>query len=201
MTGEAQKLTESLMSIIRQQRHLGARVMIATQEPTLDTRLLDLCNVVIVHYFSSPAWFSVLKEHLAGNRSDEQRSHTIHEIFRTIVKLKTGHALIFAPRAALHLRRDQVADAVAVCTLGDDYLKVFMRPRVTVDGGRSITAQDTVEIQEEETMVTEYEDALEAEAGARSPTAPPVPNLAENHVKGSNSIALRRQPQFYAYTT
>ena len=138
------------MSIIRQQRHLGTRVMIATQEPTLDTRLLDLCNVVIVHHFSSPAWFDVLKGHLAGSRGDKERSSMINEIFSTIVKLKTGHALVFAPRAMLHIQANVGVGQPAIATLGDGYVRVIIRPRVTADGGRSITAQDVVEIEEEE---------------------------------------------------
>ncbi|KAK3331156.1 hypothetical protein B0H66DRAFT_598651 [Apodospora peruviana] len=51
---ECQTLTENLLSTIRLQRHLGARVLIATQEPTISHKLLDLCSVTVVHRFTSP---------------------------------------------------------------------------------------------------------------------------------------------------
>lgn len=142
------------MSIIRQQRHLGVRVMIATQEPTLDTRLLDLCNVVIVHHFSSPAWFEVLKGHLAGSRGDRERSNMIDEIFKTIVKLPTGHALVFAPRAVLHVRPSADWGDTQMARLGNGYIKMQVRKRITADGGKSITAQDVVELDDDVSSIT-----------------------------------------------
>ena len=65
-SGEASALTESLLSTIRLQRHLGARVVISTQEPTVSPKLLDLCSVTIVHRFTSPEWLRALQRHLAG---------------------------------------------------------------------------------------------------------------------------------------
>lgn len=63
---EAMTLTESLLSTIRLQRHLGARILISTQEPTISPKLLDLCSVTVVHRFTSPDWLNALKRHLAG---------------------------------------------------------------------------------------------------------------------------------------
>ncbi|KXJ90572.1 hypothetical protein Micbo1qcDRAFT_164147 [Microdochium bolleyi] len=63
---ESQTLTQSLLSTIRLQRHLGARVIISTQEPTISSKLLDLCSVTIVHRFTSPDWLRMLSGHLAG---------------------------------------------------------------------------------------------------------------------------------------
>lgn len=65
-SGEASALTEQLLATIRLQRHLGARVIISTQEPTVSPRLLDLCSVTIVHRFTSPEWLRALRRHLAG---------------------------------------------------------------------------------------------------------------------------------------
>ncbi|KUI62594.1 hypothetical protein VP1G_09702 [Cytospora mali] len=65
-SGEASALTEQLLSTIRLQRHLGARVIISTQEPTVSPKLLDLCSVTIVHRFTSPDWLRALQRHLAG---------------------------------------------------------------------------------------------------------------------------------------
>lgn len=65
-SAEAQTLTNSLLSTIRLQRHLGARIFISTQEPTISPKLLDLCSITIVHHFQSPDWLRVLKGHIAG---------------------------------------------------------------------------------------------------------------------------------------
>jgi len=65
-SSECEALTDSLLSTIRQQRHLAARIIISTQEPTMSPVLLDLCSVTIVHRFTSPAWLKALREHLAG---------------------------------------------------------------------------------------------------------------------------------------
>lgn len=65
-SAECQALTESLLATIRLQRHLGARVIIPTQEPTISPKLLDLCSVTIVHRFTSPDRLTALGRHLAG---------------------------------------------------------------------------------------------------------------------------------------
>ncbi|KAI3399517.1 hypothetical protein diail_6539 [Diaporthe ilicicola] len=65
-SSEASALTEQLLATIRLQRHLGARVVISTQEPTVSPRLLDLCSITVVHRFTSPEWLRALRRHLAG---------------------------------------------------------------------------------------------------------------------------------------
>jgi len=65
-SAECRTLTESLLATIRLQRHLSARVLISTQEPTISPKLLDLCSVTIVHRFTSPDWLRMLSGHLAG---------------------------------------------------------------------------------------------------------------------------------------
>lgn len=94
-----------MLSIIRQQRHLATRIIIATQEPTLSPSLLDLCNVTIVHRFNSPAWFKMLKDHLAGAvigvSESKQSAFSADNIFAKIVCLRTGEALVFSPSSIL----------------------------------------------------------------------------------------------------
>ncbi|KAL1968148.1 hypothetical protein VTN77DRAFT_2279 [Rasamsonia byssochlamydoides] len=109
-SSEAVEFTETLLSVIRQQRHLATRVVIATQEPTLSPSLLDLCNVTIVHRFTSPAWFKALAGHLAGaligkrqgvkNGAEEEDGEPVR-LFDRIVTLSTGEALVFCPTAML----------------------------------------------------------------------------------------------------
>ena len=65
-SGAAGTLTHNLLATIRLQRHLGLRVVISTQEPTVSPRLLDLCSITIVHRFTSPDWMRTLRGHLAG---------------------------------------------------------------------------------------------------------------------------------------
>lgn len=122
----SQTLTESLLHTIRLQRHLAARVIISTQEPTISTKVLDLCNVTIVHRFTSPAWMKTLKGHLAGISAaskavqraerfpdgdndcdgdvrglDVNTADPASELFSRIIQLRVGEALVFAPSAIM----------------------------------------------------------------------------------------------------
>ncbi|KAF3480012.1 uncharacterized protein GIQ15_06988 [Arthroderma uncinatum] len=152
---EAVSLTETMLSLIRQQRHLATRVIIATQEPTLSPNLLDLCNLTVVHRFSSPAWFKALEGHLAGAVMDVTASHrskySTESLFSRIVGLKTGEALVFCPSAILDVNNNvdsqpedgpQTWGAVRspIVELGASYFKMKVPSRVTADGGRSILA-------------------------------------------------------------
>ncbi|ODA79664.1 hypothetical protein RJ55_05258 [Drechmeria coniospora] len=112
-SAECATLTETLLATIRLQRHLAARVIISTQEPTISPKLLDLCSITIVHRFSSPDWLRSLKGHLAGasaigpgSTGDGEQTRTIYhdatsELFSQIVALRTGEALLFASSAIL----------------------------------------------------------------------------------------------------
>lgn len=132
--------------------------MIATQEPTVSPALLDLCNVTVIHRFTSPAWFQAIKKHIAGatmadeSGSREQDAKSSDQIFHRIVRLKTGEALVFCPTALLDVAgsggdsseagsesgsdSDQV-DMQSVTQLGPGYFHLKVRKRVTVDGGKS----------------------------------------------------------------
>ena len=144
--GTSSGLTESLLSVIRQQRHLAARVIISTQEPTISPKLLDLCSMTIVHRFTSPAWLHALRSHLAGVSpfEDDHQGRDIKEIFQKIVKLEAGEALLFSPSTMLSLKEGDAAEVKAFQTekLGMGYLKMRVRNRLSpeADGGRSIMA-------------------------------------------------------------
>ncbi len=140
----ANTFTESLLTIIRQQRHLATRVTVATQEPTISPKLLDLSSMTIVHRFTSPSWLQVLKTHLAGiSNDDESSQRDVTEIFKTIVNLEAGQALLFSPSAILDMMDDQEGNAyvnLRPMKLGLRYVKMRVRKRLTADGGRSILA-------------------------------------------------------------
>jgi len=122
----AAQFTERLLKTIREQRHQGARVVIATQEPSINPRLLDLCNVTMVHRFTSPAWFAVLKEHIAAMKGKDDQ-----KMFEEIVRLKVGESLLFCPTAATGIKDDEIL------SMGTDYVKFRTRNRQTADGGKS----------------------------------------------------------------
>ncbi|KAJ8124305.1 hypothetical protein O1611_g9336 [Lasiodiplodia mahajangana] len=168
-TSDCEVLTDSLLAAIRYQRHLGARIVISTQEPTISPKLLDLCSITIVHRFSSPDWLSVLAKHLAGmtqvskatslssnmDIDDDEDScdgirgvsvspdNPISDLFSRIVALRTGEALVFAPNALVSLQTQGNWGQELKTTakkLAHHVLRVVIRARVTADGGRSIMA-------------------------------------------------------------
>ncbi|EIN04825.1 hypothetical protein PUNSTDRAFT_138025 [Punctularia strigosozonata HHB-11173 SS5] len=138
------RLTESLLSVIRQQRHLATRVVISTQEPTVvPSKFLDLCSFIVAHRFSSPTWLRHLLEHVAARTTDSSAW------FSKIASLKTGEALLFAP-SGLSVREMQngsidgpdkaIGPLKQIAPLGPGYLHVRSRLRITRDGGHSMLA-------------------------------------------------------------
>ena len=144
-TDSANTFTENLLQVIRQQRHLATRIIIATQEPTISPKLLDLSTMTIVHRFSSPDWFTVLRKHLAGvSGFDGEPGRDIKSILRKIVQLEAGEALLFSPTAIVDLvKQRSLSDfdtELTIEKLGMAYLKIRVRKRLTADGGKSIMA-------------------------------------------------------------
>ncbi|RAO67845.1 uncharacterized protein BHQ10_003857 [Talaromyces amestolkiae] len=133
-TEAANALTETFLNIIRQQRHLGTRVIISTQEPTISPRLIDLCSITIVHRFSSPEWYQTIKKHLPiEQKKDDNGENTIDAMYE-ISSLRTGEALVFAPSAHLLDGHQEVMD------VKHRVFKMVIRKRVTWDGGQTIKA-------------------------------------------------------------
>ena len=126
-TPASKVLTENLLGIVRQQRHYGVRVIVSTQEPTINPKLIDLCSTTIIHRFTSPEWFSTLRRHISMEEEGED------DTFKRILDLHTGEALLFAPSALL-------PDGDDVRKLGMELLKIKVRKRLTWDGGKSILA-------------------------------------------------------------
>lgn len=145
-SAEASVLTDLLLSAVRLQRHLGARVIISTQEPTISPKLLDLCSVTIVHRFTSPSWLRTLKKHLAAAASDlfeddgqAENQENTPAMLKEIVELGVGEALLFSPSAMVGLETDDQG-TTTVRKLRTKHLKIQIRARVTTDGGKSIMA-------------------------------------------------------------
>lgn len=156
MSAAEDPLTDNLLETIREQRHNGTRILISTQEPTVSPKLLDLCSMTIVHRFSSPEWLKCLREHIAALSFTEMRNKKHNDetgadtVFKEIVRLRVGEALLFAPEAVI----DEIAsgvdgggaegnnegEATSFEKLGTGYLKIKLRGRITTDGGKSVMA-------------------------------------------------------------
>ncbi|KAJ5895540.1 hypothetical protein N7495_007231 [Penicillium taxi] len=151
---EAENFTNTLLSTVRLQRHLGVRIMISTQEPTISSALLSLCSVTIVHRFSSPAWSRALQCHIAGAAFDkkihrnatrgEEDEESIRKpsemaIFDQIVSLQVGEALLFSPSAIIGTSAKDPG-AFTFSRLGSGYVVLKVRDRLTEDGGKSIVS-------------------------------------------------------------
>ncbi|KAL5337005.1 hypothetical protein BJX70DRAFT_409466 [Aspergillus crustosus] len=151
---EATVFTDTILSAVRLQRHLGVRVIISTQEPTISTALLDLCSVTIVHRFTSPEWLNALGRHLAAAAKDtivpggktisstrdraSLKRDLMTTLFDRIVRLRVGDALLFASSAIIGVGHGSSRDEIVLLRLGGDSLAVTVRGRLTYDGGKSI---------------------------------------------------------------
>ncbi|TEA15922.1 hypothetical protein C8034_v001519 [Colletotrichum sidae] len=159
-SSESQALTSSLLETIRLQRHLGVRVLISTQEPTVSTKLLDLCSMTIVHRFNSPDWLRTLKSHLAGisfmsvgtaaaeeggdvlavNPVNIEGKDPLSEVLAMILSLHTGQALVFAPSVVLGQQKKTENGLPVLDRLAHRPLRVKIRSRLTNDGGKTVMA-------------------------------------------------------------
>jgi hypothetical protein len=153
-TPAAETFTENLLTVIREQRHNATRVVVATQEPTISPKLLDLCSITMVHRFTSPDWLATLRGHLAaasdlvtsaaaadegGEEEEGSKRLGAQRLFEKIITLDVGESLLFAPSAVLmHGRDDQAGGRVQ--TLGTKCVRFKTRVRLGEDGGRSILA-------------------------------------------------------------
>ncbi|KAI4520458.1 hypothetical protein K525DRAFT_286016 [Schizophyllum commune Loenen D] len=126
-------LTKSLLTLIREQRHHGLRVIISTQEPTVvPPVLLDLCSVAILHRFSSPSWWAHICDHVSADFAGS-------DAFDKIVRLRTGEAIVLAPSALGvfgGLKSNEPTPKLE--HFGRRYLITRTRRRITADGGASI---------------------------------------------------------------
>ncbi|KAB8239053.1 P-loop containing nucleoside triphosphate hydrolase protein [Aspergillus alliaceus] len=153
-SSEARGFTETILSAVRLQRHLGVRTIISTQEPTVSTALLNLCSVTIVHRFTSPEWLRTLQKHLAAalvspfspkssarspleNSEDTYSDPGLDSMFDKIVRLRVGEALLFAPSAVVKVSKDDEG-RVGFHWLGSEFLSIKIRARLTTDGGKSV---------------------------------------------------------------
>src|SRR5690606_22233349 len=105
------------------QRHFGARIIISSQEPTLDPRLLDLSSILVFHRFTSPAWAKSLGQHVPLEDGDNDG----RALLEKVTSLRTGEAVVFALNCVLGGGEDGLKK------VRKELVNVFVRKRVTWD--------------------------------------------------------------------
>jgi hypothetical protein len=133
---DANRFTKSICSIIRQQRHLAARVIVSTQEPTVvPASVLDLLSWIVCHRFSSPGWVKHLKHHICAEEEENyEKMNGNSEWGKRVMMLRTGEALLYSPASLF------VTEGEEVVTLSAGYAIIKTRSRLTTDGGASLLA-------------------------------------------------------------
>jgi DNA phosphorothioation-dependent restriction protein DptH len=114
-------LIGQVVEVIREMRHKGVSVVIASQDPVnVPAPVVELSSAVVLHRFNSPNWLKHIQRSLAalGDLTPAMLS-----------SLAIGEAFVWANRAT-----DPVFTRRAV--------KVRMRPRVTKHGGSTRKAVD-----------------------------------------------------------
>ncbi|KAG1897623.1 uncharacterized protein F5891DRAFT_1129898 [Suillus fuscotomentosus] len=158
-------LTKAILTLTREQRHLGMRVIISTQEPTVvPPVLLDLCTVAIMHRFSSPAWWDHLARHISADVS-------VDAAFDTVVKLQTGEAIVLAPSGLGVFPQDEeipspegdTPTVLKMSQFGRRYIIMKTRARVTKDGGTSVLVVPRQEESKDSEESESEEEASEPE--------------------------------------
>lgn len=116
-------LTDNIVTAIREMRHKGVSIMIASQDPpSLPNEIIELSSIVIAHKFNSPQWLKHIQKsiiQLSGLQPSD------------LSALQPGEAFIWATKATDKLITNKPQ-------------KVYTRPRVTKHGGGTIKATDNL---------------------------------------------------------
>ena len=116
---ENDDLVDGLVEVVREMRHKGTSIMVASQDPpSVPVSLIELSSQIIMHKFNSPAWLRHIQKANAalGELASDKMS-----------RLGTGEAYVWSSKAS-----DESFTRGAV--------KIKCRPRVTQHGGGTKTA-------------------------------------------------------------
>ena len=107
-------LTSHVVEVIRQMRHQGVNMLIASQDPpSLPNAIIELSSVIILHRFNSPSWLRHIQKSVVA----------LHDLTSAqLASLQPGEAFIWANKAT-NTEWTQKA------------IKVLTRPRITMHGG------------------------------------------------------------------
>ena len=113
------ELTDSIVNAIREMRHKGVSLMIASQDPmSLPNAIIELSSIVLLHRFNSPQWVKHIQ------KSITQLSALSATEMAT---LSPGEAYLWATKST----EKQIMNRP---------IKISTRPRVTKHGGDTIKA-------------------------------------------------------------
>jgi len=118
---ESPDLVAGLVEVVREMRHKGTSIMVASQDPpSVPVSLIELSSQIILHKFNSPAWLKHIQKANAALRGLTPDK---------MARLRPGEAFVWSSRAT-----DEAFSKGAI--------KVKCRPRVTQHGGATKTAVD-----------------------------------------------------------
>jgi len=112
-------LTGTIVTAIREMRHKGVSIMIASQDPpSLPNEIIELSSVLILHKFNSPQWLKHIQKSITP----------VSELNPTdLASLAPGEAFLWATKST-----DK--------NIMQRPIKIYTRPRVTKHGGGTIEA-------------------------------------------------------------
>jgi DNA phosphorothioation-dependent restriction protein DptH len=116
---ESPDLVAGLIEVVREMRHKGVSIMVASQDPpSVPVALIELSSQIILHKFNSPAWLKHIQKANAAlaNLTPER-----------MAALKAGEAFVWSSKAS-----DDAFSKGA--------MKIRCRPRVTEHGGATRVA-------------------------------------------------------------
>lgn len=107
-------LTNNIVTAIREMRHKGVSIMIASQDPpSLPNEIIELSSIVLLHKFNSPQWLKHIQKSLTQLNSLTAADMSV---------LKPGEGFLWASKASEQ-------------NITTKPVKISTRPRVTNHGG------------------------------------------------------------------
>ncbi|WP_425554212.1 methylation-associated defense system ATP-binding protein MAD8 [Kribbella yunnanensis] len=112
-------LVDVLVESVREMRHKGMSILVASQDPpSVPTSLIELSDVVIMHKMTSPAWLKHIQK--ANSALTALRPEQL-------ARLQPGEAYVWAGKAS-------------VSAITHSAVRMTLRPRITKHGGQTKTA-------------------------------------------------------------
>lgn len=114
-------LTENIVTAIREMRHKGVSLLIASQDPpSLPNEIIELSSILIMHKFNSPQWLKHIQKSImqTGNLMPND-----------LANLNPGEAFIWSAKSNTK-------------SITQQPMKVITRPRITLHGGGTIKATE-----------------------------------------------------------
>ena len=112
-------LTRSIVTAIREMRHKGVSIMIASQDPpSLPNEIIELSSIVLLHKFNSPQWLKHIQRSIAQLATLTPAD---------LSSLNPGEAFLWATKSS-----DKPLTSRPV--------RISTRPRVTKHGGETVKA-------------------------------------------------------------